>query len=168
MFTNRVRQGLAATLQGLPLMQTIEDFDPPPIEFEMEELQGGRYIAEEMAKGMKSLTAKITLQGVGLPIITALALSRGSNILLTVQDVGVDEDDDEWFTYHICGGKLKKFEEKTLKMKDKPVTVLEIALNTYTRTENGVPMVDINTRTQKCMIGGVDIIKGARRLGLMA
>lgn len=49
MFTNRVRQAIAATLQGLPLMQTIEEFDPPPIEFEMEEFQGGRFVSEEMA-----------------------------------------------------------------------------------------------------------------------
>ncbi|HGY3000263.1 TPA: phage major tail tube protein [Pseudomonas aeruginosa] len=164
MFTNRVRQSIAATLQGLPLMQTVEEFDPPLIEFEMEEFQGGRFIGEEMAKGLKALTAKLTLQGVGLPIMTALGVSGGDNVLLTVQEAGEDGDGDEWVSYHVCSGKLKRFEEKTLKMKDKKVTILEIALITYTRAEMGVPVIDINTRTQKIVINGVDMIKGARRL----
>lgn len=164
MFTNRVRQALAATLQGLPLMQTLEEFDPPLIEFEMEEFQGGRFIGEEMAKGLKALTAKLTIQGVGLPIMTALGVSVGDQILLTVQEAGEDGDGDEWASYHVCGGKLKKLEEKTLKMKGKKVTILEIALVTYTRAEMGIPVIDINTRTQKVVINGVDMIKGARRL----
>lgn len=167
MFTNRVRQAIAATLQGLPLMATIEEFTPPPIEFEMEEMVGGRYVAEEMAKGMKALSASLTLQGVGLPIMAALGVSGGDNVLLTVQEAGEDQDGNEWVTIHICGGKLRKLEEKTLKMRDKPVTVLEIALSTYQRLEMGVPVIDINTRTQKVIVNGVDMIKGARRLAGM-
>ncbi|EOJ3048125.1 phage major tail tube protein [Pseudomonas aeruginosa] len=167
MLTNRVRQLITATLQGLPLNATIDDYDPPPIEFDMEEMRGGRFIAEEMATGLKVLTSKITLQGVGLPIMTALGLSPGDDILLSVQEAGVDQDDNEWFTYHVQGGKLKKLEEKTLKMGDKPVTILEIALRTYTRLEMGVPVIDIDTRTQKVIINGKDMLKGARRLALM-
>lgn len=167
MFTNRVRQIITATLQGLPLMATIEEFEPPKIDFEMEEMRGGRFVAEEMATGLKALSAKLTLQGIGLAIMTALGVSGGDDIMLTVQEAGEDQDGNEWFTYYICAGKLKVFEEKTLKMKDKPVTILEIALKSYQRLENGVPMTDINTRTQVVIINGVDMMKGARRLALM-
>lgn len=167
MLTNRIRQALSATLQGVPLMATIEEFEAPLIEFEMEELTGGRFVAEEMAKGLKALTARITLNGTGLPIFTVLAVTQGADVLLTVHDAGVDQDNLEWFTYHLCGGRIKKIEEKTLKMKDKPVTVIELALRTYTRLENGTPMVDIDARTQKCVIGGHDVTKGARMLALM-
>ncbi|OHC95905.1 MAG: phage tail protein [Sphingomonadales bacterium RIFCSPHIGHO2_01_FULL_65_20] len=167
MLTNRVRQIITATLQGLPLNATIDDYDPPVIEFDMEEMRGGRYIPEEMATGMKALSGKLTLQGVGLPIMAALGVSGGDDILLTVQEAGEDQDGNEWFTYHVQGGKLKKLEEKTLKMGDKPVTVLEIALRTYARLEMGVPVIDIDTRTQKVVVNGVDLLKGARRLALM-
>ena len=167
MFTNRVRQIITATLQGLPLHATIEEYEPPAIEMDMEEMRGGRFIPEEMAVGMKVLTGKLTLQGVGLPIMLALGVEVGDDILLTVQEAGVDQDDNEWFTYHVQGGKLKSLKEKTLKMKDKPVTELEIALRTYTRIENAVPVIDIDTRTQKIVINGRDILKGARRLALM-
>lgn len=167
MFTNRVRQIITATIQGFPLMATIEDFDPPPIEFETEEQRGGRFIAEEMATGMKALVAKLTLQGVGAPILTAIGTSEGQTVLLTVNEAGIDQDDNEWFASYICIGKLKKIEEKTLKMKDKPVTVLEISLSNYKRLESGLLVVDINTRTQRIVINGQDILKGARRLALM-
>lgn len=168
MNTSRVRQLITATLQGLPLMHTIEEFEAPKIEFDMEEMQGGRFIAEEMAKGAKALTGKLTLQGIGLPIMLALGASGVNDVLLQVREGGVDQDDNEWFTYHTLGGKLKVLEEKTLKMKDKPVTVLELALRTYTRTENGMTVIDIDTRTQKFILNGIDILKAARRLVLMA
>lgn len=164
MFTNRVRQLITATLQGLPLMATIEEFEPPKIEMEVEEMRGGRFISEEMAVGMKSLSAKLTLNGIGLPIMTALGVSGGDEVMLTVQEAGVDQDDNEWFAYYICSGKLKVFEEKALKMKDKPVTILEIMLRSYMRLENGALMTDIDTRTQKVVVNGRDLLKGARRL----
>lgn len=167
MFTNRVRQIMTAALQGFPLMATIDDFDPPPIEFDMEAMRGGRFIEEEQATGMKALTAKITLQGVGLPIFLAMGATVGQTVSLTVNEAGVDQDDIEWFANHICIGKLKKIEEKTIKMKDKPVTVLEIALRIYKRLETGVVVVDIDTRTQRIIINGQDILKGARRLALL-
>lgn len=164
MFTNRVRQLITATLQGLPLMATIEEFEPPKIEMEVEEMRGGRFISEEMAVGMKSLSAKLTLNGIGLPIMTALGVTGGDEVMLTVQEAGVDQDDNEWFAYYVCSGKLKVFEEKTLKMKDKPVTILEIMLRSYMRLENGALMTDIDTRTQKVVVNGRDLLKGARRL----
>lgn len=164
MFTNRVRQLITATLQGLPLMATIDEFEPPKIEMEVEEMRGGRFISEEMAVGMKSLSAKLTLNGIGLPIMTALGVTGGDEVMLTVQEAGVDQDDNEWFAYYICSGKLKVFEEKTLKMKDKPVTILEIMLRSYQRLENGALMTDIDTRTQKVVVNGRDLLKGARRL----
>jgi phage tail tube protein FII len=158
---------MTATLQGMPLMATIDDFDPPPIEFDQESMRGGRFIEEEMAVGMKALSAKLTLQGVGLPIFLAMGVVSGGEILLTVQEAGEDQEGNEWFAYHVCTGKLKKQEDKTIKMGDKPITTLEIALRSYQRLEMGVPVIDIDTRTQKCVINGIDYLKGARRLALM-
>lgn len=168
MMTSTIRQMITATLAGLPVMQKIDDFDPPKIDFDMETLQGGRFIEEEIAKGLKALVAKLTLQGVGLPIMLALGSDGAGNVLLQVREAGVDQDDNEYFTYHTIGGKLKVLEEKTVKMKDKPVTVLELAVRTYERRENGVVVIDIDTRTQKLVLNGVDYLKGARRLVMMS
>ena len=167
MFTNRVRQIITASLQGFPLMATIDEFEPPKIEMETEEMRGGRFVSEDMATGMKALSCKLTLNGIGLPIMGALGVTGGDEVMLTVQEAGIDQDDNEWFAYYVCSGKLKVFEEKTLKMKDKPITTLEIMLRSYQRFENGVPMTDIDTRTQKVIVNGVDLLKGARRLALM-
>ncbi|RMO79793.1 hypothetical protein ALQ33_200089 [Pseudomonas syringae pv. philadelphi] len=167
MFTNRVRQIITAMLQGMPLMATIDEFEPPKIEMETEEMRGGRFVSEDMATGMKALSCKLTLNGIGLPIMSALGVTGGDEVMLTVQEAGIDQDDNEWFAYYLCSGKLKVFEEKTLKMKDKPVTIIEIMLRSYQRLENGVLMTDIDTRTQKVVVNGVDILKGARRLALM-
>jgi len=167
MFTNRVRQAIAATLQGLPLSATVEEFTPPKIEFDMEEMRGGRFIVEEMVKGGKALGAKLTLQGLGPEVMLALGVKLGDDILLNVREAGQDQDGNTWFTYHTVGGKLKSLEETPVKMGDKPKTNLELSCRTYNRLENGVPVIDIDVRTQKFVFNGVDILGDARRAVLM-
>ena len=167
MFTNRVRQAIAATLQGLPLSATVEEFTPPKIEFDMEEMRGGRFIVEEMAKGGKALGAKLTLQGLGAEVLLALGVKLGDDILLNVREAGQDQDGNTWFTYHTVGGQLKSLEETAMKMGEKPKTNLELSCRTYNRLENGVPVIDIDVRTQKFVLNGVDILGDARRAVLM-
>ncbi|WP_454834063.1 phage major tail tube protein [Pseudomonas lini] len=167
MFTNRVRQAIAATLQGLPLSATVEEFTPPKIEFEMENMVGGRFIGEEMAKSGKALTSKLILQGAGPEIMLALGIKLGDDILLNVREAGQDQDGNTWFSYHTVGGKLKSLEEAVLKMNDKPKTTLELSCRTYNRLENGIPVIDIDVRTQKFVLNGVDILGDARRAVLL-
>ena len=167
MFTNRNRQAIAATLQGLPLSATVEEFTPPKIEFDVEEMRGGRFIVEEMVKGGKALNAKLTLQGMGTEVMLALGVNLGDDILLNVREAGQDQDGNTWFTYHTVGGKLKSFEETAVKMGEKPKTNLELSCRTYNRLENGVPVIDIDVRTQKFVLNGVDILGDARRAVLM-
>ena len=167
MFTNRVRQAIAATLQGLPLSATVEEFTPPKIEFDMEEMRGGRFIVEEMAKGGKALGAKLTLQGLGAEVLLALGVKLGDDILLNVREAGQDQDGNTWFTYHTVGGKLKSLAEDALKMGSKAITTLELSCRTYNRLENGIPVIDIDVRTQKFVLNGVDILGDARRAVLM-
>ncbi|VEF09305.1 phage tail tube protein [Pseudomonas fluorescens] len=167
MFTNRVRQAIAATLQGLPLSATVEEFTPPKIDFDMESMTGGRFIVEEMAKSAKALNAKLIVQGVGAEVMLALGVKLGDDILLNVREAGQDQDGNTWFTYHTVGGKLKSLEEAVLKMGEKPKTTLELSCRTYNRLENGVPVIDIDVRTQKFVLNGVDILGDARRAVLM-
>ena len=167
MFTNRVRQAIAATLQGLPLSATVEEFTPPKIDFDMESMTGGRFIVEEMAKSAKALNAKLIVQGVGAEVMLALGVKLGDDILLNVREAGQDQDGNTWFTYHTVGGKLKSLEEAVLKMGEKPRTTLELSCRTYNRLENGVPVIDIDVRTQKFVLNGVDILGDARRAVLM-
>ncbi|PZW60182.1 hypothetical protein F475_03127 [Pseudomonas sp. URMO17WK12:I6] len=167
MFTNRVRQAIAATLQGLPLSATVEEFTPPKIEFDMENMGGGRFIVEEMAKSAKALGAKLILQGAGPEVMLALGVKLGDDILLNVREAGQDQDGNTWFTYHTVGGKLKVLEEAIVKMGEKPKTTLELSCRTYNRLENGVPVIDVDVRTQKFVLNGVDILGDARRAVLL-
>lgn len=92
MFTNRVRQAIAATLQGLPLSATVEEFTPPKIDFDMESMTGGRFIVEEMAKSAKALNATLKLQGTGAEVLLAMGVKLGDDILLNVREAGQDQD----------------------------------------------------------------------------
>lgn len=167
MFTNRVRQAIAATLQGLPLSATVESFAPPKIDFVMETMTGGRFIGEAMAKSATMLTATLTLQGMGPELMLALGVKLGEDILLNVREAGQDQDGNTWFTYHTVGGTLKSLTETPLKMNEKPTTALELSCRTYNRLENGIAVIDIDVRTQKFVLNGVDILGDARRAVLI-
>jgi P2 family phage contractile tail tube protein len=145
----------------------VEEFTAPKIEFEMENMVGGRFIGEEMAKSGKALTSKLILQGAGPEIMLALGVKLGDDILLNVREAGQDQDGNTWFTYHTVGGKLKSLEEAVLKMNEKPKTTLELSCRTYNRLENGIPVIDIDVRTQKFVLNGVDILGDARRAVLL-
>lgn len=167
MFTNRVRQAIAATLQGLPLSTTVESFIPPKVDFIMEPMASGRFIPEDMIKSATALTATLTLQGAGPEIMLALGVKLGDEILLSVREAGTDQDGKTWFIYHTVGGKLKSMTESTISMTDKQTFALALSCRTYNRIENGIPVIDIDARTQKFMLNGVDILGDARRAVLI-
>jgi phage tail tube protein FII len=133
----------------------------------MENMVGGRFIVEEMAKSAKALGAKLILQGAGPEVMLALGVKLGDDILLNVREAGQDQDGNTWFTYHTVGGKLKVLEEAIVKMGEKPKTTLELSCRTYNRLENGVPVIDVDVRTQKFVLNGVDILGDARRAVLL-
>jgi phage tail tube protein FII len=97
----------------------------------------------------------------------ALGVKLGDDILLNVREAGQDQDGNTWFTYHTVGGKLKVLEEAIVKMGEKPKTTLELSCRTYNRLENGVPVIDVDVRTQKFVLNGVDILGDARRAVLL-
>jgi phage tail tube protein FII len=97
----------------------------------------------------------------------ALGVKLGDDILLNVREAGQDQDGNTWFTYYTVGGKLKSLEEAVLKMNEKPKTTLELSCRTYNRLENGIPVIDIDVRTQKFVLNGVDILGDARRAVLL-
>ena len=84
-----------------------------------------------------------------------------------MREAGQDQDGKTYFTYHTMGGKLKSLAETALTMNAKPVTTLELSCRTYNRLENGVSVIDIDVRTQKFVLNGVDILGDARRAVLM-
>jgi phage tail tube protein FII len=133
----------------------------------MENMVGGRFVVEEMAKSAKALGAKLILQGAGPEVMLALGVKLGDDILLNVREAGQDQDGNTWFTYHTVGGKLKVLEEAIVKMGEKPKTTLELSCRTYNRLENGVPVIDVDVRTQKFVLNGVDILGDARRAVLL-
>ena len=97
----------------------------------------------------------------------ALGVRLGDDILLNVREAGQDQDGKTYFTYHTVGGKLKSLAEAKLKMGDKVTTTLELSCRTYNRLENGISVIDIDVRTQKFVLNGVDILGDARRAVLM-
>lgn len=167
MATERTRMMIAATLNGLPLMAQIEDFEPPNIAKVMEEARGGRFAPEQIMVGLEKLDAKLKVLGAGFPILIVAGVSIGDQVMLDVREAGKDLDGNSYSTWHSLGGEVVALTEDPVKMGQKPTTSLAFAPYRYTRLENAVPVIDINLRTQKINLGAGDIMEDIRRLVLM-
>lgn len=165
--SEQARMIITGTLQGVPVLEQLEEFSPPDIEREMQDVRGGRYIADAIATGVKRLSASVTLNGASWALIGSLGIGVGDEVMLDVRESGRMTNGGTYSKYHSLGAKVEKITEKTVKMGDLPATELTLAPYRYTRTENGVPVININTRTQVLMIGGVDLMAEIRRLVML-
>ena len=163
----RSRLMLAGTLQGMPIMQQIESFEPPTIEKEMKSVRGGRFAPDKIMTGLKEMEASITIYGVGGILLKVLGVLEGGTVMLDVREAGKTTGGDTTSTYHSIGGRLISVKEKTLKMGELPQTDIKLAVFRYQRTDDGLPVVNINLNTQVIDLGCGDIMSDIRRAVLM-
>lgn len=163
----RSRLMLAGTLQGMPIMQQIESFEPPTIEKEMKSVRGGRFAADKIMTGLKEMETSITINGAGWAMLKAIGVQEGDNVLLDVREAGKTTSGDTTSTHHSIGGRLISVKEKTLKMGELPQTDIKLAVFRYQRVDDGIPVINIDLNTQVIDLGTGDIMSDIRRAVLM-
>ena len=102
----RSRLMLAGTLQGMPIMQQIDSFDPPSIEKEMQNARGGRFAVDQIMVGLKEMEATLTINGPGWQLLKPLGVKENDSIMLDIREAGKTTDGETVYTYHSLGGRL--------------------------------------------------------------
>lgn len=165
--TEKARYIIAGTANGLPIMEQIEKFTPPKIEKDMQTVRGGRFAADKMMIGLKELGATLQLNGPDQMIKRSLGVAAGDGFLLDVRESGRDKDGGTWSTWHLLAGEIESIEEADVKMGDMPSTTILMSVYRYQSFENGIPVININTRTQVMDLGAGDLLEAARRAVLL-
>ena len=165
--TEKARYIIAGTANGLPIMDQIEQFTPPKIEKDMQTVRGGRFAADKIMTGLKELGATLQLNGPEMLIKKSLGVAAGDGFLLDVRESGRDKDGGTWSTWYLLAGEIESIEEDNVKMGELPRTTIVMSVYRYQTFENGVPVININTRTQVMDLGGGDLLADARRAVLL-
>ena len=151
---------LRAYVNGYPVMASLEGFTPPPVEKVTEEYKGGRYIAEKRVIGVTLGDWTLTLVGADADIIGAMGL--GDDCEVTVLGSVRDENGESVPQKYEVSGECTSADEGDLKP-GKQSTTLKGSPYAFTKTEGSRVVHDINTRTQKAVVGGKDLLANDRR-----
>lgn len=150
-----------AVINGLPVMGELESYTPPEVKRIMEDVKGGRFIASEIAIGLEKLTGEIKLSGVTAELLASQGVEVDEFSEITV--LGSAEDADKVKTpmkwEHTCEiTSIKSSEVKPGKFDH----TIAFSCRAYKHTDTNTVIYDINTKTQKCVIGGKDLLEQHR------
>lgn len=165
--TEKARYIISGTINGLPIMEQIEKFTPPKVEKDMQTVRGGRFVADRMMVGLKEMGASLQLNGPDAMIKKALGLTVGDDFLLDIREAGRSKGGGTWSTWYTLGGEVESIEEADVKQGDMPSTTISMSVFRYQTFENGIPVLNINTRTQVLDLGAGDLLAEARRAVLL-
>ena len=157
MFTNRVRQAIAATLQGLPLSATVEEFTPPKLTLKTEEFRAAGMDAPiELTMGLEKLEASFSLIAVDRAVLAAFDVAEGKVVPFVAREALESFDGTVTPVIHTLRGKVKEIDHGTLKPGDKVGIKISMAV-TYYKLQHGRDVItEIDVENMVRVIDGKD------------
>ena len=149
-----------AIVNGFPVQAALESFSPPSVEKTTEDEKGGRFVGLKSVVGVELGEWSLTLTGAHAELISAMG--DGDQAEVTVLESVKSDDGAELPRSHAMSGEVTKAEEGDVKVGKESLTLTGTPF-AYTLKENSVVVHDINAKTQKCVVGGKDLLETARR-----
>lgn len=151
---------LRALVNGFPVMASLEGFSPPVVEKTTDDSKGGRFVGYKRVTGATVSDWSMTLSGASAELINAMGL--GEDCEVTVLGSIEGDDGRKIPVKHQMSGEMTKADPGELKQGEDKITLTGSPF-AYTFTEDRKTVHDINAKTQKCVIGGKDILADHRR-----
>lgn len=154
---------MAATLEGHPLLEEIDSYTAPNVEFATTESRGGRFAARNLKVGLNAMEASIALNGADSALYADLSPVDGEEIELYVRRAMRTESGGAVAVKDWVTGTVRQVEEKESKMGELPQRTVHLDVVAFKRTEDGKTTYDIDVKTQKINLGQGDIMAKFRQ-----
>lgn len=151
---------LRAIINGFPVMAALDGFNPPPVEKTTEDAKGGRFIGHKHVVGATMGDWSLSLSGASPEAIMSMGV--GEQCEVTVMGSIEGDDASKVPVKYEMSGHVVKADQGEVKQGENKLT-LTGSPYAYTHTENRKIIHDINAKTQKCIIGGEDMLAEHRR-----
>ncbi|CAG9001766.1 MAG: hypothetical protein CENE_03793 [Candidatus Celerinatantimonas neptuna] len=158
--SNRVRLRLSANLDGVPLVNELEEFTPPKIKPKMAD-QTGAFVASQVAVGLEKMDWTLKVKGELDQISNALGQYIVSNAQVNVTEQGKTTDDSQYKLAYSLYGPITGIEQDAVKMGEQPTCTISGTCNSFKQTDTGVVIHEINVKTGKLVVGGVDLMSAS-------
>lgn len=155
------RASIVRTLMvnGLPLLQELDEFDPPQVKKEMQDARGGSFGVREIMVGLEKMTASFKIKGATKEMLTSYGMTAGDLVQITVKESVQDEGGEKFALVYDMSGELTSVKDPTVKGGDLGTHEIEMSTPVYKKTENGKIIYDINLNgAGKADLGNGDIL----------
>ena len=154
---DRVRLRLSAVVQDVPLVNEIVEFSAPEVTFKTAANEGS-FVQSEDVVGMDLLKWPMKVRGKHADLVMSLGRYALSEAQVNVTEKGKDSNNGGYKAQYSLYSTISSIKQETVKMGEKPVCTIEGTCKSYKLIDNGKTVYDIDTRTGKTTIGGVDLM----------
>ena len=153
----RSRRLVRCVINGVTIQGALEEYMPPEVEKQYEEAKGGRFVPDEILAGLSVGRSSYKLTGISVELLATMGVSEGELVESTVMISVEDENGAVRSIRHEESGRVVSVKEDAIKPGVEGAT-LEFSPRAYKRSENGAVSYDIDRKTQKCVVGGRDLL----------
>ncbi|MGD8109389.1 phage major tail tube protein [Vibrio sp. TRT 17S01] len=154
---DRIRLRLSALLEGLPLMNEINEFNAPEISYKMVGTEGS-FVETEDAVRLNKLSWSMKVNGDHLKIAQTLGKYMTKPGQLNLLEQGKTTEGVAYKEEHSLYTIINSVKPDAKKMGEKPSVTIEGVCKAYTLRDTGVVVHDINSETGKCVVFGTDLM----------
>lgn len=151
----QIRKRLTGLIGGVPMANEIVEVTPPEVTAIMSS-NDGQFVKSEDIVGYEPLKWTIKFQGEKAIVMAALGQKLSRDAMISISEKGVNQNGIPYFKELYMGGPISSIKEEAMKMGEKPTCTIEGTAKTFKEIENGFLNYDIDTRTGKTVIAGVD------------
>ena len=148
-----------ALVNGMPVMAGLESFSAPSVEKTTEDDKGGRFVSIKSVVGVTMGDWTLTLTNGAAEFIRAMGAGEHAEVTVLLSIKG--DDGTKTQIKHEMSGEVLKAEGGDIKVGKDSLTITGTPY-AYTLTQGGSVVHDINGKTQKCIVGGHDLLAEAR------
>lgn len=158
--SDRIRLRLSAQVEDVPLVNEIDEFTPPKIKPKLATVDGA-FVESEETVGLEKIDYTLKLRGELDQISNAIGQYILSNAQINVTEQGKTTEDGRYKLEYSLYGPITNIEQETVKMGEKPIVTITGTCKAYKQTDTGTVIHDINVKTGKLIVGGVDLMNAS-------
>ena len=157
---DRIRMRISAQVESVPLANEIIEITPPEIKTKTAANEG-QFVASEDVVGIEKLSWSIKVRGEHGQLTAAIGRYLMGNAQINVVEKGKSVENVPYVEEYSMYGPITAVKKDSIKAGEKPTVTIEGTCKAYKQTDTGTVVHDIDTRTGKTIIGGVDLMGDA-------
>jgi phage tail tube protein FII len=161
----QVTTSINAFVDGYPMGAKLINHTPPVIDFNVVLIEGGATGGEtEVPTTLKAMRHVLTIGDADPVVLGKLGLRTGVKTSFSILESTANTDGVKIPQQYLSEGKIIRYEEGETNVKNRKSVTVELAVDVYTKSVAGVPVVQIDNENMIRIIGGTDELALERAL----